>query len=86
MFLSLAASWLFLFFPSSAGWSSTGSRCSRASGAPGAVLVVAEAIYTVTDPPLKLLRRLIPPLRSARSSLDLAFWSSSSGVDPADVL
>ena len=28
---------------------------------------------TVTDPPLKLLRRIIPPLRIGRYLLDLAF-------------
>ena len=39
----------------------------------GPVLVVAEVIYTITDPPLKLLRRLIPPLRLGSVQLDLAF-------------
>ena len=27
----------------------------------GILLVIAEGIFTVTDPPLKLLRRFIPP-------------------------
>jgi YggT family protein len=39
----------------------------------GVILVVAEAIYTVTDPPLKALRRLIPPLQLGSLRLDLAF-------------
>jgi YggT family protein len=39
----------------------------------GVVLVIAEAIYTVTDPPLKALRRLIPPLQLGALRLDLAF-------------
>ncbi len=39
----------------------------------GAALVVSEAIYTVTDPPLKLLRRVIPPLRLGAMSLDVAY-------------
>lgn len=39
----------------------------------GAVLVVAETTYTATDPPLKLLRRFIPPLRLGSVSLDLSF-------------
>lgn len=39
----------------------------------GPVLVVAESIYTVTDPPLKALRRVIPPLRLGSVSLDLGF-------------
>ena len=40
----------------------------------GPVLVVAEVVYTATDPPLKLLRRLIPPLRLGSVQLDLAFF------------
>lgn len=39
----------------------------------GVVLVIAEAIYSATDPPLKLLRRLLPPLRIGSVQLDLAF-------------
>lgn len=39
----------------------------------GVVLVIVEGIYTVTDPPLRLLRRFIPPLRIGGVSLDLAF-------------
>jgi YggT family protein len=39
----------------------------------GALLVVAEFIYTVTDPPLKALRRVIPPLTLGTLRLDLAF-------------
>ena len=39
----------------------------------GAVLVAAEAVYTVTDPPLKFLRRIIPPLSLGSIRLDLAF-------------
>lgn len=39
----------------------------------GVVLVVAEAVYTVTDPPLRALRRVIPPLTIGSVRLDLAF-------------
>lgn len=39
----------------------------------GVVLVLVELIYTITDPPLKLLRRFIPPLRIGGVALDLAF-------------
>lgn len=39
----------------------------------GPVLVVAEAVYTLTDPPLKALRRIIPPLRIGGVALDLSF-------------
>ncbi|HEX6445971.1 MAG TPA: YggT family protein [Streptosporangiales bacterium] len=36
-------------------------------------LVVCEGVYTVTDPPIRLLRRVIPPLRFGGVSLDLSF-------------
>ena len=39
----------------------------------GVVLIVAEAVYTITDPPLRALRRLIPPLTLGGIRLDLAF-------------
>jgi len=39
----------------------------------GPILILLEAIYTVTDPPLKALRRIIPPLRLGQVQLDLAF-------------
>ena len=39
----------------------------------GLVAVVLELCYTVTDPPLKALRRVIPPLRVGRVSIDLSF-------------
>ena len=34
-------------------------------------LVLAEIVYTVTDPPLRFFRRLIPPLRFGPLALDL---------------
>lgn len=39
----------------------------------GVALVAASGIYSVTDPPLKLLRRLLPPLRLGTMSLDIGF-------------
>ena len=39
----------------------------------GAVVVVFESVMTVTDPPLKALRKVIPPLRIGQISFDLAF-------------
>lgn len=39
----------------------------------GFLLVVCELIYTLTDPPVKLMRRLIPPLRLGSVALDLGF-------------
>ncbi|MDR1431614.1 MAG: YggT family protein [Propionibacteriaceae bacterium] len=39
----------------------------------GAVLVAVEFVYTLTDPPIKLLRRVVPPLRLGSLQFDLAF-------------
>jgi len=39
----------------------------------GPVLVVAEGVFTATDPPLRLLRRYIPSLRLGTEALDLSF-------------
>ena len=39
----------------------------------GVMLVVVETAFTITDPPLKLLRRYIPPLRIGGMALDVAF-------------
>ena len=35
--------------------------------------IALELTYTVTDPPLKALRRVIPPLRLGSVQLDLGF-------------
>ena len=39
----------------------------------GVLLVFVSTIYALTDPPLKFLRRIIPPLRLGGVSLDLSF-------------
>lgn len=39
----------------------------------GAALVAAHVVYSITDPPLKRLRRLVPPLQLGGVSLDLGF-------------
>jgi len=39
----------------------------------GPILVVAEGVFTATDPPLRLLRRYIPSLRLGTVALDLSF-------------
>jgi YggT family protein len=39
----------------------------------GILLVIAESIFTITDPPLRLLRRFIPTLRLGMMALDLSF-------------
>lgn len=40
----------------------------------GFVLVLVEAVYTITDPLVKFFRRLIPPIRLGQVALDLG-WS-----------
>jgi YggT family protein len=35
--------------------------------------VILEAAYTVTDPPLNALRRVIPPLKIGQVAIDLSF-------------
>ncbi|MEI2732721.1 MAG: YggT family protein [Dermatophilaceae bacterium] len=66
---------LFLFFVALIGrlvidWIQALARGWRPRGV---VLVVAEVVYTVTDPPLKMLRRLIPNLTLGGIRIDLAF-------------
>ena len=39
----------------------------------GPALVVLEGVYTITDPPVKALRRVIPPLRLGGVAIDLSF-------------
>jgi YggT family protein len=39
----------------------------------GIALVIAEVTYSVTDPPLKALRRILPPITLGSVRLDLAF-------------
>jgi YggT family protein len=39
----------------------------------GVLLVVLEGVYTITDPPIKALRKVIPPLRLGSVMLDLSF-------------
>ena len=40
----------------------------------GPVLVLAEIAYTVTDPPIKAVRRVLPPVRLGSVALDFG-WS-----------
>ena len=39
----------------------------------GPMLVVAEVVYSITDPPLRLLRKVLRPVRVGNMMLDLAF-------------
>lgn len=40
----------------------------------GPVLVLAEGVYTLTDPPLRALRKVLPPVRIGGVALDLGFF------------
>lgn len=52
-------SWVPMFAP---GWSPRGP-----------LLVIAELIFTLTDPPLRFLRKFIPSLNLGQVRLDLSF-------------
>jgi YggT family protein len=46
----------------------------------GALAALLELIYSATDPPLRLLRRFIPPLRLGSVALDLSFLVLFIGI------
>lgn len=52
----------------------------------GIVLVLANLVYSLTDPPLRFLRRFIPPLRLGHVQLDLGFLVLFIGVQILRVL
>ena len=39
----------------------------------GPVLFVLEIVYSITDPPIKFVRRFVPPLRLGAIALDTSF-------------
>ncbi len=39
----------------------------------GPLLVVTEGVFSATDPPLKAVRKVVPPLRLGSIALDLSF-------------
>ena len=39
----------------------------------GPILVIAEIVYSITDPPLNWIRKFIKPIRPGTIQLDLAF-------------
>jgi YggT family protein len=45
---------------------------ARAWRPAGVAAVGVEAVYLATDPPLRLLRRLVPPIQLGKVSLDLS--------------
>jgi YggT family protein len=46
---------------------------SRSWHPTGVILVIAEVVFTATDPPLRFLRRYIPSVRLGTVALDLSF-------------
>ena len=40
----------------------------------GPLLVLLEIVYSATDPPIKALRRVIPPLRLGSVAIDVSFF------------
>ena len=53
---------------------------SRQWSPTGIMLIIAEGIYTATDPPLRFLRRYIRPVRLGRVALDLSFMVLFFGI------
>jgi YggT family protein len=39
----------------------------------GFLLVIAELVFTITDPPIKAVRRVVPPLRAGGVSIDFSW-------------
>ncbi|GAA1905490.1 YggT family protein [Lapillicoccus jejuensis] len=75
LFWSLFRTVVFLFFLALIGrlvidWVQVLARDWRPRGA---VLVLAEGVYTVTDPPLKALRKVIPAVSFGGLRIDFAF-------------
>ena len=46
----------------------------------GGVLVLANLVYALTDPPLKALRRMVPALRMGGMGIDLSFLVLYFGI------
>ena len=66
----LSAYFLVLILRLILDWVQVFSRDWRPSGV---LLVIAEVVYSLTDPPIRFLRKFIPPLRLGGVALDLAF-------------
>lgn len=39
----------------------------------GALLIAAEVVFTITDPPIRFFRRLLPPVRIGGAALDFGW-------------
>ncbi|MDQ2797232.1 MAG: YggT family protein [Actinomycetota bacterium] len=60
---------LFLLARISLDWTRQFARAWRPAGV---AAVGVELVYAATDPPIRLLRRLVPPLQLGTVSLDLS--------------
>ena len=59
---------------------------SRSWRPTGIVLVIANVVYALTDPPLRFLGRFIPPLRLGAVAIDMGFLVLVLGVWLAQAL
>lgn len=59
---------------------------SRSWRPTGIVLVIANVVYALTDPPLRFLGRFIPPLRLGTVAIDMGFLVLFLGVWLAQAL
>jgi YggT family protein len=64
--LFIGLMWARLFFD-------LGASLARSWRPKGPLLVIAEFAYLVTDPPMKLVRRVVPPVRIGSIALDLSW-------------
>ncbi|MGV8968925.1 MAG: YggT family protein [Microbacteriaceae bacterium] len=39
----------------------------------GVLLIIAEFVFTLTDPPLKAVRKVVPPLRTSGAVIDFSW-------------
>lgn len=82
LFWSVVHLLLWIFFIALIGrlvleWVQVFSRSWRPQGV---MLVLAEALFSVSDPAVKALRRVIPPIRMGGVSLDLSMLVLLLGV------
>ena len=70
VYLTLYVFWVILLARLILEWVLNFSRRWQPKGGSAATL---EVVWSVTDPPIRALRRVIPPLRVGTVSVDLAF-------------
>ena len=70
LFYALYVFWLLMIFRLIMDYVFMFRRSYRATGV---LAMLLEAAYTITDPSLKALRRVLPPLRMGAVSFDLGF-------------